>query len=107
MKTNQLFEKLWEHSRTLRRVGLVLVMCLITITQAYAHTLWSATVFYDDKESGWNSNIYFVVEKNAGTVNKGWNGGGQLGMTHIENTKMWVWQGDWGADQVWNYIRMV
>ena len=30
------FEKLWEHSRTLRRVGLVLVMCLITITQAWA-----------------------------------------------------------------------
>ena len=36
MKTFNFFEKLWEHSRTLRRVGLVLVMCLITITQAYA-----------------------------------------------------------------------
>ena len=38
MKTNQLFERLWEHGRTLRRVGLVLVMCLITITQAWGYT---------------------------------------------------------------------
>ena len=29
MKNFNFFEKLWEHSRTLRRVGLVLVMCLI------------------------------------------------------------------------------
>ena len=36
MKNFNFFEKLWEHSRTLRRVGLVLVMCLITISQAWA-----------------------------------------------------------------------
>lgn len=36
MKNFNFFEKLWEHSRTLRRVGLVLVMCIIAITQAYA-----------------------------------------------------------------------
>ena len=36
MKNFNFFEKLWEHSRTLRRVGLVLVMCLITITQMWA-----------------------------------------------------------------------
>ena len=40
-KTNQLFEKLWEHSRTLKRVGLVLVMCLISITQ-----MWAYPAFY-------------------------------------------------------------
>lgn len=38
MKTFNFFEKLWEHSRTLRRVGLVLVMCLITIPQAWGYT---------------------------------------------------------------------
>ena len=38
MKNFNFFEKLWEHSRTLRRVGLVLVMCLISITQAWAGT---------------------------------------------------------------------
>ena len=38
MKTFNFFEKLWEHGRTLRRVGLVLVMCLMTITQVWAST---------------------------------------------------------------------
>ena len=36
MKTNQLFERLWEHGRTLKRVGLVLVMCLMAIPQLWA-----------------------------------------------------------------------
>lgn len=36
MKNLNFFEKLWEHSRTLRRVGLVLVMCLIAIPQMWA-----------------------------------------------------------------------
>lgn len=36
MKNFNFFEKLWEHSRTLRRVGLVLVMCLITLPQVWA-----------------------------------------------------------------------
>ena len=103
MKTFNLFEKLWEHSRTLRRVGLVLVMCLMAIPQLWAYTIWSATVFYDDKESGWNSNVYFVIEKNGGSVNKGYNGGTQIAMTHIDNTKVWVWQGAWGDDQVTYY----
>ena len=41
MKTNQLFERLWEHGRTLRRVGLVLVMCLtLGVTHAYALDLY-------------------------------------------------------------------
>jgi len=36
MKTFNFFEKLWEHSRTLRRVGMVLVMCLMAIPQVWA-----------------------------------------------------------------------
>ena len=39
MKTNQLFERLWEHSRTLRRVGLVLVMCLMAIPQVWGYSM--------------------------------------------------------------------
>ena len=51
MKNLNFFEKLWEHSRTLRRVGLVLVMCLITITQAWAvinASLYSGDRLYID-----------------------------------------------------------
>ena len=36
MRTFNFFEKLWEHGRTLRRVGLVLVMCLMAIPQVWA-----------------------------------------------------------------------
>lgn len=37
MKTFNFFEKLWEHGRTLKRVGLVLVMCLtLGVTHVYA-----------------------------------------------------------------------
>ena len=39
MKTNQLFERLWEHGRTLRRVGLVLVMCLMAIPQVWGYSM--------------------------------------------------------------------
>ena len=37
MKNLNFFEKLWEHSRTLRRVGLVLVMCLMAIPQVWGY----------------------------------------------------------------------
>lgn len=36
MRNFNFFEKLWEHSRTLRRVGLVLVMCLMATSQMWA-----------------------------------------------------------------------
>ena len=52
MKNFNIFEKLWEHSRTLRRVGLVLVMSLISITQAWAwNTLYLAT-----SNNSWSTN---------------------------------------------------
>ena len=35
MKTNQLFERLWGHGRTLRRVGMVLAMCLTLCGNAW------------------------------------------------------------------------
>ena len=52
MKTNQLFERLWEHGRTLRRVGLVLVMCLMAISQ-----MWGYNTIYlrsDPWTGGWS-----------------------------------------------------
>ena len=48
MKNFNFFEKLWEHGRTLRRVGLVLVMCLITITQVWGtHNLYEVYMVYE------------------------------------------------------------
>lgn len=54
MKNFNFFEKLWEHGRTLRRVGLVLVMCLITITQ-----VWGSQELYE---------VYMVYEFNGTTT---------------------------------------
>lgn len=56
MKTFNFFEKLWEHSRTLRRVGMVLVMCLIAIPQMWARTYSGEEILYvkNIKPSGWS-----------------------------------------------------
>ena len=52
MKTFNFFEKLWEHGRTLRRVGLVLVMCLMAISK-----MWGYNTIYlrsDPWTGGWS-----------------------------------------------------
>ena len=49
MKKFNFFEKLWEHGRTLKRVGLVLVMCLIAIPQVWA---WSGIKLRGDWMGG-------------------------------------------------------
>ena len=69
MKNFNYFEKLWEHSRTLRRVGLVLVMCLMAIPQLWGYNRiqlrsdyytggWSYTsgwfTFGDDGKKYWD-----------------------------------------------------
>lgn len=83
MKNFNFFEKLWEHSRTLRRVGLVLVMCLIAIPQAWA---WTAIYFHGDFTGEWdganyqinyeleesNSGHYFYPFYNGSTGDKYW-----------------------------------
>ena len=90
MKNLNFFEKLWEHSRTLRRVGLVLVMCLITITQMWAYEAhfyligswnsWSATnksykLDYDDGYSAYsiywylNTDTYFALNNGSTRYN--------------------------------------
>ena len=51
MKTNQLFERLWEHGRTLRRVGLVLVMCIMAIPELWA---WATNVYLNGNFTGDN-----------------------------------------------------
>lgn len=65
MKTFNFFEKLWEHSRTLKRVGLVLALCLITITQVWGATFTSDgdTYFYLENfspTSGWGDAMWIT-----------------------------------------------
>ncbi len=68
MKTFNFFEKLWEYSRTLKRVGLVLVMCLIAIPQVWA---WTPIYFNGNfTENNWNGATYQInyelEESNSG-----------------------------------------
>ncbi len=84
MKNFNFFEKLWEHGRTLRRVGLVLVMCLMAIPQVWAWTPiyfngnftgnnWNGATYqinYELEES--NSGHYFYPFYNGSTGNKYW-----------------------------------
>lgn len=63
MKNLNFFEKLWEHGRTLRRVGLVLVMCLtLGVTHAWAYDLYLYTGYFSDGGNTWEtSSARFVV----------------------------------------------
>ncbi len=58
MKNFNFFEKLWEHSRTLRRVGLVLVMCLMAIPQLWAGDWFTDGMWqvygWDGSSNGWH-----------------------------------------------------
>ena len=99
MKTFNFFEKLWEHSRTLRRVGLVLVMCLITITQAYAYSIWGAkTIYVDNLIAEWEQ-PEMQVYKNEGTKPS-------YRFTQIGTTSFWYYyfSSDWdGYDHIYYY----
>ncbi len=91
MKNFNLFEKLWEHSRTLRRVGLVLVMCLLTITQAWAGSNWHGNVFFiapDDWDLTTNSHVQLGLTQDAYVTNSTyvcfWN------MDRVGDTRLYV-----------------
>lgn len=58
------FEKLWEHGRTLRRVGLVLVMCLMAIPQ-----MWASCGYYDN--SGKKLQVCFSKDGSDWWANNG------------------------------------
>ena len=81
MKNFNFFEKLWEHSRTLRRVGLVLVMCLIAIPQ-----MWALNSTLTKGET-----IFFYKEKNndawreSACVQAWFNASGTGGSVHALN----------------------
>lgn len=67
MKNFNFFEKLWEHGRTLRRVGLVLVMCLIAIPQVWGYGSSAGTVVYFDMQdcSGFGTPYFRVGRTSA------------------------------------------
>ena len=102
-KTNQLFEKLWEHSRTLRRVGLVLVMCLITITQ-----MWAAKGFFSSGQ--WNIEYYYYGDKNNWGDNSGYGNDSYIDLgikTTLYLKGSWVktWSdNDWTQSEVCWYV---
>lgn len=99
MKNFNFFEKLWEHSRTLRRVGLVLVMCLITIPQAWAYSIWGAkTIYVDNLIAEWEQ-PEMQVYKNESTKPS-------YRFTQIGSTSFWYYyfSSDWdGYDHIYYY----
>ena len=106
MKNFNFFEKLWEHSRTLRRVGLVLVMCLISITHAWAWIeISSANVYYDNSSSNWDEskNVVIAIERLENWANVDNHGCGVFAMGRIANTKLWRWAGSFGYNDINGY----
>lgn len=94
MKNFNFFEKLWEHSRTLRRVGLVLVMCLITITQAWAvnaaMTKGETLFIIADGNGAWDASA--CVKACFSTSDDG------DGDTKSNpQTTTWLWDGSWDS----------
>lgn len=92
MKTFNFFEKLWEHSRTLRRVGLVLVMCLITITQTWAANKYftpGETIFIiTDGDGAWGSSACVKTAYSTKTSS-------QSNNISSEEATAWLWDGKW------------
>ena len=82
----------------------LLVVLILGNTHAWAYTIWHANIYYDDLESGWNSDVCIALEKGSNQPGDG-NGGATISMTHISNTKLWYWYGEsWGSDAV-HYFR--
>ena len=94
MKNFNFFEKLWEHSRTLRRVGLVLVMCLISITQAWAVNTYftpGETIFIiADGDGAWGSSACVKTAYSTKTSSQSSN------VSSYESTT-WLWDGSFGG----------
>ena len=99
MKNFNYFEKLWEHSRTLRRVGLVLVMCLMAIPHVWAYSIWGAkTIYVDNLIAEWEQ-PEMQVYKNEGTKPS-------YRFTQIGTTSFWYYyfSSDWdGYDHIYYY----
>ena len=100
MKNFNFFEKLWEHGRTLRRVGLVLVMCLIAIPQVWAtHEIYEVYLVYEFNGSN-NNWTYYVGDKKDNPVN-------DLGTLTSNTFKIkeiyWKTRDNWKVDEICAY----
>ena len=90
MKNKLLFERLWEHGRTLRRVGLVLVMCLtLCIPNA-----WADTELVNINLSSWSTQSVSASDSVSGYYFKS--------ASNITNGSGWVKSGN--ASKTQNYI---
>lgn len=69
---------------------------LLCATSAWAYTISSAKIYYDDSNSQWGSDVVVAFDKS--------NGGAVFAMTKIANTNLYYWTGSWGDGAV-DYMR--
>lgn len=76
---------------------LSIILSVASINNAWGWSFGAAKIYYDDSNSGWNSNVVIAIEGDGGC--------GVFGMTNISNTKLHYWStGGWGDDKV-GYFR--
>lgn len=75
---------------------IISVILLMGVSNAWAWTISSAKIYYDDSNSKWGSNVVVAFDKN--------DGGAVFAMTKINNTSLHYWTGSWGDNQV-SYMR--
>ena len=69
---------------------------LLCATSAWAYTISSAKIYYDDSNSQWGSDVVVAFDKS--------DGGAVFAMTKIANTNLYYWTGSWGDGAV-SYMR--
>ena len=69
---------------------------LLCATSAWAYTISSAKIYYDDSNSQWGSDGVVAFDKS--------DGGAVFAMTKIANTNLYYWTGSWGDGAV-SYMR--
>lgn len=69
---------------------------ILCATSAWAYTISSAKIYYDDSNSQWGSDVVVAFDKS--------NGGAVFAMTKIANTNLYYWTGSWGDGAV-DYMR--
>ena len=69
---------------------------ILCATSAWAYTISSAKIYYDDSNSQWGSDVVVAFDKS--------DGGAVFAMTKIANTNLYYWTGSWGDGAV-SYMR--
>ena len=94
-KAKQILNLLQGYTKGIR-MTVILVLLLMGVSNAWAWTISSAKIYYDDSNSKWGSNVVVAFDKN--------DGGAVFAMTKINNTSLHYWTGSWGDGSV-SYMR--